>query len=415
MYSLSTMSCSKSPGKRNMLNVFGLLASQAWALAGILTFRLLPFASFVAVSGRYSWMKRSLIVALYVPIAFLAALHRATPFIWLVLAYLYFVGAAWVAYELLPYIRSNRKWLAVVVALFWIFPSAFIRDAPEAFFILGWGFALAAYSFGVDTRTVARPPLRDFLFFVLVNPALVYGNRGRPVSPVAVDFKGVARAWAGLFVMYLAIAPISLAHALAVGWSAAGGWGTRALGMPAVGALKFCGEYAAQSGLASLQIGCMGLMGYRLPERYRYPILARSPADFWRRWNTYVAVWAQAYVFIPLMRAAPARWKQGRSALGPAYAVAVVLTFAVLGMLHDAVTVSVDHTWTASKTIWFFAMGLFLVLWEVLALRWRSRTPPSRARSLVGRAVFAIAACCAASHLPIVTLACGPIWRAPPG
>src|SRR5215471_614015 len=84
------------------------------ALPGILAFRLLPFVAFVAFSRRYSPIARALSVALYVPIVVVAARHGATPFHWLILAYLYFAAAGCVAHGLLPYVPSNAAWFAVV-------------------------------------------------------------------------------------------------------------------------------------------------------------------------------------------------------------------------------------------------------------------------------------------------------------
>src|SRR5262249_49206419 len=84
------------------------------------------------------------------------------------------------------------------------------------------------------------------------------------------------------------------------------------------------------SGLASLQIGYMRCIGYRVPERYRLPFLATSPQDFWRRWNTWIGRWGYRYVFFPTCRGL-ARSSIGRNSL----AVAAIATFVVIGLLHD--------------------------------------------------------------------------------
>src|SRR6185312_16596428 len=69
------------------------------------------------------------------------------------------------------------------------------------------------------------------------------------------------------------------------------------------GATALLGLYAAHSGLAHLQIGLCRTLGYRAPERYRYPFLATGPADFWERWNTYMMGFVRSYVFVPVHRA----------------------------------------------------------------------------------------------------------------
>ena len=95
------------------------------------------------------------------------------------------------------------------------------------------------------------------------------------------------------------------------------------------GSLRVVVAYASHSGLASMQIGLMNLVGHSVPERYNYPLLATSPLDFWRRWNTYVNSWLEKYVFIPLTRRLHPKlktWSKG---------TALLMTFIASGALHD--------------------------------------------------------------------------------
>jgi hypothetical protein len=328
-------------------------------------------------------------VAAYATLSFVAVRHGATPFYWLLLAYLYFLGAGWAAYELLPFARARALWLGTVVALFWVVPAVAVHPSPSIFLTLGWDFTLAAYSYGVDTRSAQDRSLRDFLFFVLVNPVLVYRNRGRRVTDPRLDAIGSARFLLGAAVMLLTFGVVDPVSTL-VSQGAMASVGSRrvaALWVLPIGVARFVREYAAQSAVASMQIGCMRLLGYRIPERYHWPMFARSPADFWRRWNTYVGAWARAYVFFPLVFAIPAQWRKRRAAIALVYALTVVFTFAAVGFLHDGFLIGAAWKWTTASTKWFLIMGGLVVAWEALA-RAFPKACPRPVRGLVERCLF---------------------------
>jgi membrane protein involved in D-alanine export len=54
------------------------------------------------------------------------------------------------------------------------------------------------------------------------------------------------------------------------------------------------------AGYSSLAIGLGMLFGFRLPENFNRPYLARNFQDFWRRWHISLSVWLGDYVFRPL-------------------------------------------------------------------------------------------------------------------
>ncbi len=119
--------------------------------------------------------------------------------------------------------------------------------------------------------------------------------------------------------------------------------------------------YLGHSGLASFQIGALRMLGFDPPERYHYSFLATSPLDLWRRWNTYLGLWLQRYVFLPLAL----RWSRarGKSASGPAKAAALVATFAVCGLLHEHAGL-VNHRFVALNAFLGFSFfGLAAVIW----------------------------------------------------
>ncbi len=81
------------------------------------------------------------------------------------------------------------------------------------------------------------------------------------------------------------------------------------------------------SGYSDMAIGFARMLGIRLPENFWFPYLARSPADFWRRWHISLSTWIRDYVYIPL----------GGNRRGPVRKVANgLLAFSLCGLWHGA-------------------------------------------------------------------------------
>lgn len=81
-------------------------------------------------------------------------------------------------------------------------------------------------------------------------------------------------------------------------FAAPGDYGTATLWLAALG-------YAAQiyadfSGYSSMAIGTAGMLGFDLPENFRFPYLARDFSEFWRRWHITMSRFFRDYVYIPL-------------------------------------------------------------------------------------------------------------------
>ena len=81
------------------------------------------------------------------------------------------------------------------------------------------------------------------------------------------------------------------------------------------------------SGYSDMAIGFARMLGIRLPENFWFPYLARSPADFWRRWHISLSTWIRDYVYIPL----------GGSRRGPLRKlINGLLAFSLCGLWHGA-------------------------------------------------------------------------------
>ncbi len=78
-----------------------------------------------------------------------------------------------------------------------------------------------------------------------------------------------------------------------------------------IGALAFAFQiYFDFSGYSDMAIGIGRMLGFSLPENFRYPYEAHSITDFWRRWHITLGTWFREYVYIPLGGNRRGIWRQ---------------------------------------------------------------------------------------------------------
>jgi alginate O-acetyltransferase complex protein AlgI len=108
------------------------------------------------------------------------------------------------------------------------------------------------------------------------------------------------------------------------------------------------------SGYSDMAIGLGRMFGFRFPENFRWPYVARSVQGFWRRWHISLSTWFRDYLYVPLggNRVPPARRY-----------VNLVTVFFLCGLWHGA-------SWTF--VVWGLWHGAFLVIERVVR-----RTPPT--------------------------------------
>ena len=58
--------------------------------------------------------------------------------------------------------------------------------------------------------------------------------------------------------------------------------------------------YCDFSGYSDMAIGAARAIGYDIPVNFKYPYIARSVTDFWRRWHISLSTWLRDYLYIPL-------------------------------------------------------------------------------------------------------------------
>lgn len=320
------------------------------ALAGILVlvaYRALPFVACVFFSSGVSARGKGIAAVLLVVLtagAWALGANIEEVVVRAPIALLYFALLGLGVYEVAPFLARGilgEGGLFVVLATACVLLPALVVGRPlaTATVLLGWNVLLSAHSYAVDTADErARPSRSACLFFLVVNPTLVWAERGRRSQSAGLYAKGVLRIAAGAATWLLQDAldlAVKRPNLLGAGVDVGATFGAAYRSFLVYGAARAASLYFAHSGLASIQIGLCRLLGYEVPERYRYPFLAKSPEDFWRRWNIWIGAWAKRYLFFPAALSLRRRWRKLPLDLGKA--AAVLVTFAGIGLLHEFV------------------------------------------------------------------------------
>ena len=85
--------------------------------------------------------------------------------------------------------------------------------------------------------------------------------------------------------------------------------------------------YCDFSGYSDIAIGTAHMLGFKLPENFNMPYLAKNIAEFWRRWHISLSTWLRDYVFISL---GGSRGSEFRTA------VTLIVTMTLCGLWHGA-------------------------------------------------------------------------------
>jgi alginate O-acetyltransferase complex protein AlgI len=110
--------------------------------------------------------------------------------------------------------------------------------------------------------------------------------------------------------------------------------------------------YCDFAGYSLMALGISRVIGVELVLNFRSPVLAVSPADFWRRWHVSLSQWFRDYVYIPL----------GGDRRGvPRWVLAVAVTFLLSGLWHGA-------SWTF--VLWGAVHGAGLIVAALAASAW---------------------------------------------
>ena len=226
-------------------------------------------------------------------------------------------------------------------------------------------FTFQAMSYVIDVyrgESAQRNPFRLALYIALF-PQLVAGPivRYSGISEQLVARRETRKGFADGFFRFLvglnkkvllanAIAPVS--DALLE--SPSPGPGLAWLGMLAL-SLQMYFDFGGYSDMA---IGLGRMFGFRFPENFRYPYVATTIADFWRRWHVSLSTWFRDYVYYPL---GGSRVGRGRLAFN------ILVVWTLVGTWHGA-------DW--AFVVWGFAWGVLLVAEKFVGIERRIRGRP---------------------------------------
>jgi alginate O-acetyltransferase complex protein AlgI len=129
-----------------------------------------------------------------------------------------------------------------------------------------------------------------------------------------------------------------------------------------------CQIFADLAGYTSMARGLGYWLGYRLPENFDYPYLARTFSDFWQRWHITLSRWLRDYLFLPISYATV-------RALGRVQALErfEVLGAYVAGALGTMLLGGLWHGAGFPFLVWGLLHGLGLAVERVLGLHRSSR------------------------------------------
>jgi hypothetical protein len=269
------------------------------------------------------------------------------------------VAGAWSPKGWVGFVGGLAGWLTVSMLV----PMHFVSgEAKLAFLVRGFEFALASHSYVVDSKRLQSRDLRTCYFFLLVNPVLVFHQFGKRTGPPTLTWRNIARCGVGfctiaayftldLLIERLPFTSETMQLARLKSFSDYGQF------LAATGVLA-ASTYLAHSGTASVQIGTMRLAGYVVPERYNYAFLAVTPADWWRRWNTYVSTWFASYCLLPSMVFLRRHTRMSAPIAG---ALAILTCFVVSGLVHSAIASTARQALVL--VLCFAAQALLVIAW----------------------------------------------------
>lgn len=106
-----------------------------------------------------------------------------------------------------------------------------------------------------------------------------------------------------------------------------------------------------------MAMGLGAMMGFHFPENFRYPYMARSITDFWRRWHITLGAWFKEYVYIPLGGNKKGAVRQVRN---------ILIVWMLTGIWHGA-------SW--NYLLWGVYFGILLLLEKFLLRAWLDKIP----------------------------------------
>jgi len=111
------------------------------------------------------------------------------------------------------------------------------------------------------------------------------------------------------------------------------------------------------SGYSDMAIGLGKMLGFRFKENFKYPYIAESISEFWRRWHISLGSWFKEYVYIPLGGSRTTKWKVIRN---------LFAVWFLTGLWHGA-------SW--NFVLWGLYFGTLIFLEKLFLYKWILQWP----------------------------------------
>ncbi len=130
--------------------------------------------------------------------------------------------------------------------------------------------------------------------------------------------------------------------------------------------LAYVRKYLYRYGFEQSSVGLLRLFGFHLADNYANPLMARSYAELWRRWNLHFRDLVVGIFYYPVLLPLARRWPGGKEF---AVALAVAVTFAGHALLlFQSLSMSLDPADPATRWQMFSSLALFDVFQAALVL-----------------------------------------------
>jgi alginate O-acetyltransferase complex protein AlgI len=172
-------------------------------------------------------------------------------------------------------------------------------------------YTFQTLSYTLDMYRKKHEPERsllDFSLFVSFFPQLVAGPIVR-LGQLLPQFKTPRLASAGQFARGSMLLSLGLFMKVVMADALLSGTADMVFGAQMalsaldawLGVLAFSGQiFFDFAGYTTCAIGVAAMLGFSLPENFRYPYAAIGFSDFWRRWHISLSTWLRDYLYIPL-------------------------------------------------------------------------------------------------------------------
>jgi alginate O-acetyltransferase complex protein AlgI len=125
-----------------------------------------------------------------------------------------------------------------------------------------------------------------------------------------------------------------------------------------LGVLAFAFQiYFDFSGYSDMAVGLGRMFGFEFLPNFRYPYLAKSITEFWRRWHISLSTWFREYLYFPL---------GGNRCSKPRWMLNLFLVWAATGLWHGA-------SW--NFLLWGLYFWVLLLLEKFVLKKWLEKLP----------------------------------------